>query len=223
MKEAPSISPWPGSAASAGLASCHVCDRVAPVEEEHCPRCGERLHIRKKEGIQRTIALLIASVVAYVPANLMPIMVVDQLGGGSEKSTIIGGVVTFWEMHAYPVAITIFIASVVIPLLKIAALVWLCAAAAGWGRIDGRRLTRIYWLTELVGRWSMVDVFVVAVMVTLIQLGNVMAIHPGPAALAFAAVVILTMLAAMAFEPRLLWDRVNAERKQLHAEDGEKE
>ena len=142
-----SVSPWPGSAASAGLASCHVCERVAPVAEENCPRCGERLHARKKEGIQRTLALLIASIVAYVPANLMPIMVVDQLGAGSEKSTIMGGVVTFWEMHAYPVAITIFIASVVIPLLKIAALFWLCAAAAGWGRFNGRRLTRIYWLT----------------------------------------------------------------------------
>jgi paraquat-inducible protein A len=153
--------------------------------------------------------------IAYVPANIMPIMVVEQLGGGAEANTIIGGVITFWEMHAYPVAITIFVASVVIPILKMLALFWLCAAAGGWVRIDGRRLTRIYWLTELIGRWSMVDVFVVAVMVTLIQLGNLMVIHPGPAALAFAGVVVLTMLAAMTFEPRLIWDRANAERKQL--------
>ncbi|MDA1007028.1 MAG: paraquat-inducible protein A [Verrucomicrobia bacterium] len=214
--------PWPGSAAAAGLASCHVCDRVAPVAERHCPRCGAHLHTRKKESIQRTMALLVASMIAYVPANMMPIMVVEQLGGGTEANTIIGGVITFWEMHAYPVAITIFVASVIIPILKMIALLWLCAAAGGWVRIDGRRLTRIYWLTEVVGRWSMVDVFVVAVMVTLIQLGNLMVIHPGPAALAFAGVVVLTMLAAMSFEPRLLWDRAKAGRKQLRkAREGE--
>ena len=215
MKKFVATVPWPGSAAAAGLASCHVCERVAPVDKHHCPRCGAHLHTRKKEGIQRTMALLFASFVAYVPANLMPIMVVEQIGGGREENTIMGGVITFWQMHAYPVAITIFVASVIIPVLKMIALLWLCAAAAGCMRVDGRRLTRIYWLTELVGRWSMVDVFVVAVMVTLIQLGNLMVIHPGPAALAFGAVVVLTMLAAMSFEPRLLWDRAHAGRKQL--------
>lgn len=215
MRKDATVAPWPGSAAAAGLASCHVCDQVAPVAEGRCPRCGAHLHARKREGVQRTLAFLIAALVAYVPANLMPIMMVEQLGGGSENSTILGGVVTFWQMEAYPVAITIFVASVVIPILKILALFWLCAAAGGWVPIDGRRLTKIYWLTEVVGRWSMVDVFVVAVMVALIQLGNLMAIYPGPAALAFGAVVVLTMLAAMAFEPRLLWDRVNAGRKRL--------
>ena len=93
------------------------------------------MHARKQEGIQRTLAYLFAALVAYIPANLMPIMVVEQIGGGSEKSTIIGGVVTFWEMEAYPVAITIFVASVVIPILKILALLWLCAAAAGWVKL----------------------------------------------------------------------------------------
>lgn len=201
------MKPWMGSAAAEGLASCHVCQRVSPLDAGACPRCGSRLHARKPQGIQRSVALLLASMVLYIPANVMPIMVVEQLGGGAEKSTILSGVATFWEMHAYPVAVTIFVASVMIPALKMIALVWLCAAAGGWVRIEPRRLTRIYWLTELVGRWSMVDVFVVAVLVALIQLGNLMSIHPGPAALAFGVVVVLTMLSAMAFDPRLLWDR----------------
>jgi paraquat-inducible protein A len=152
--------------------------------------------------------------VLYVPANVMPIMEVEQLGGGAEKSTILSGVATFWEMHAYPVAVTIFVASVLIPALKMMALAWLCAAAGGWVHLDPRRLTKIYWLTELVGRWSMVDVFVVAVLVALIQLGNLMSIHPGPAALAFGVVVVLTMLSAMAFDPRLLWDRAAENEEQ---------
>lgn len=201
------MKPWSGSAAAEGLAACHVCQRVSPLDAGACPRCGSPLHARKTQGIQRAVALLLAAMVLYVPANVMPIMVVEQLGGGAEKSTILSGVATFWEMHAYPVAITIFVASVMIPALKMLALVWLCAAAGGWVRIDPRRLTKIYWLTELVGRWSMVDVFVVAVLVALIQLGKLMSIHPGPAALAFGAVVVLTMLSAMAFDPRLLWDR----------------
>lgn len=217
------VPPWVGSAAASGLASCHVCDLVSPLEKGHCPRCGAHLHGRKVEGVQRTVALLIASMVAYIPANLMPIMVVEQIGGSSERNTILEGVVTFWQLHAYPVAITIFVASVVIPILKMIALTWLCAAAGGWVRIDARRLTRIYWLTEVVGRWSMVDVFVVAVMVTLIQLGNLMVIHPGPAALTFAGVVILTMFAAMSFDPRLIWDRAYAEKNQLRQTRGGEE
>ncbi|NNM31013.1 MAG: paraquat-inducible membrane protein A, partial [Akkermansiaceae bacterium] len=165
-----------------------------------------------------TVALLIAAVIAYIPANTMPIMRVDGLGGG-EESTILSGVATFWAMHAYPIAITIFVASVLIPVLKLVALMTLCAAAAGWLRMPPRRLTKIYWLTELVGRWSMVDVFVVAVLVALVQLGSLMSIHPGPAAVSFGLVVVLTMLAAMAFDPRLIWDRALAERPATPGEN----
>jgi len=137
-------------------------------------------------------------------------MTVTQLGQ-EEPSTILGGIVTFWQMQAYPVAIIIFIASVMIPGLKLVALASLCAVAKGWIKIEPKAATKIYYLTELVGRWSMVDVFVVAILVGLIHLGNIMNIRPGAAALAFAIMVILTMIAAHAFDPKLIWDQV---RKQ---------
>lgn len=190
-----------------GLAGCHACGKVSPVEAGKCPRCGTVLHMRKSNSIQRTIALLIAASALYVPANLLPIMSVLEFGGTSSK-TIITGMVEFWQSGAYPIAIVIFTASILIPLLKIVALVWLCAAACGKVDPSPKILGRIYWLTELLGRWSMVDIFVVAILVAMVQLGAYMTVLPGPGALAFAGVVILTMFAAMSFDPRLLWDRL---------------
>ena len=189
------------------LAACHTCDKVSDLSHHHCPRCGTPLHGRKVDSIQRCLALSFAGILAYIPANLMPIMLVTQLGV-EEKSTILGGVATFWEMHAYPVAITIFIASVMIPGLKFLALGFLCAAATGKIKMDPPFANRIYWLTELVGRWSMVDVFVVAILVGLVHMGDLMTIRPGPAAIAFGAMVVLTMLAAHAFDPKLIWDQI---------------
>ena len=116
---------------------------------------------------------------------------------------------TFWRQGAYPIAIVIFTASILIPLLKIVALTWLCLAAAGKVHPSPGMLGKIYWFTELLGRWSMVDIFVVGILVALVQLGNYMTITVGPGALAFAGVVVLTMFAAMSFEPRLLWDRLD--------------
>jgi len=186
---------------------CHTCGRAQSAELHSCSRCGSHLHFRKHASVQRCLALSIASIIAYIPANLWPIMVVTQLGA-SEPATILSGVVQFWKMKAYAVAIIIFTASVMIPGLKLIALFTLCAIAKGWLRIDATVATKIYWLTELVGRWSMVDVFVVAILVGLIQLGNVMSIHAGSASTAFALMVILTMFAAHAFDTRLIWDRV---------------
>jgi len=163
------------------------------------------MHSRKINSVQRCFALLIASVLAYIPANIWPIMVVTQLGA-TEPSTILGGVALFWQMKAYPVATIIFIASVLIPGLKLAALAWLCALAKGKVTMDPKSANKVYWLTEIVGRWSMVDVFVVAILVSLIQMGNLMSIEPGAAAISFALMVILTMLAAHAFDPRIIWD-----------------
>jgi paraquat-inducible protein A len=193
-------------AADQGLASCHVCGRLEPAAEGHCPRCGSRLHLRKPDSLARTIALLSGAVALYIPAMSLPVMNVSGLGGG-EASTILSGVITFWQMGSYPVAIIIFTASVLIPILKIAALVWLCLAATGKVRGSGNKLALTYHITEIVGRWSMVDVFVVAILACLVKLGTLMTITPGPAALSFAAVVILTMFSAMSFDPRLLWDR----------------
>ena len=166
--------------------------------------------MRNPSSLQRTLALTIAATVLYLPANLLPIMRVESLTEGTEASTIVGGVVTFWNAGAYPVAAIIFIASVVIPILKILALFWLCIAARA--NRSPIAATRVYRLTELVGRWSMVDVFVVAILVSVVQLGPLVSIKPGPAALAFAGVVVLTMFAAHAFDQRLIWDAANRVR-----------
>lgn len=193
------------SARDQNKVGCHTCSRVNPLKATHCQRCNSPLHSRRHDSVQRCLAFSLASIIVYIPANVWPIMTVTNLGR-TEESTILGGVATFWEMKAYPVAITIFIASVMIPALKLLALGWLCALSSGLIRTNPRRATRIYWLTELVGRWSMVDVFVVAILVALVQLGNIMSIAPGTAAVSFGLMVILTMLAALSFDPRVIWD-----------------
>jgi paraquat-inducible protein A len=190
-----------------GLAGCHTCGKVSPVKLGKCPRCGTHLHLRKPDSIQRTIALMIASTALYIPAQILPIMTVVELGDVTEN-TIITGMMTFWRQGAYPIALVIFTASILIPLAKIVALTWLCLAATGKLHPSPAMLGKIYWFTELLGRWSMIDIFVVGILVALVQLGNYMTITPGPGALAFAGVVVLTMFAAMSFDPRLLWDRL---------------
>lgn len=199
------------SAASKGLACCHLCGLLSKAEADHCPRCHSHLHLRKPYSLQRCWALLITGIILYIPANTLPIMETNLLGQ-SELSTILGGVVTLWHHGSYPIAIVIFIASVLVPLGKMLAIIWLCISLNTNHRIPAIHQTRIYRLTELVGRWSMVDVFVVAVLVGLIQLGGLMSIYPGAAALAFAGVVILTMLAAMSFDSRLIWDKLSPDR-----------
>ncbi|MES2569652.1 MAG: paraquat-inducible protein A [Verrucomicrobiota bacterium] len=193
----------PDSAAGRGLAICHGCAKLLPVELGSCTRCGAALHLRKPHSLQRTWALTLTAILLYFPANLLPMMHTTAFGGG-EKKTILGGVVLFWEHRAYLVAFVIFTASVVIPILKLIAIVALCLATRRCAR--PRAMTRLYRITELVGRWSMVDVFVVAILVAVVQLGALMSVEPGPAAVAFAGVVVFTMLAAMSFDPRLLWD-----------------
>ena len=197
------------SAQELGKVSCHICAQVGSIEKHVCDRCHSELHSRKTNSVQRCIALLFASVVAYIPANVWPIMVITQLGV-TEGSTILGGVAIFWQMKAYPIATVIFIASVLIPGLKIIALIWLCALAKGLVKMSPKSANKIYWLTELVGRWPMVDVFVVAILVALIQMGNFMSIEPGRAAVSFTFMVVLTMLAAHSFDPRIIWDRVRS-------------
>lgn len=193
----------PESAAARGLALCHSCGLVSPVQERRCPRCHASLHLRNRESLQRTWALTIAALVLYFPANLLPVLRVESITGAQEN-TIVGGVVQFWQDQDYPVAVIIFTASVMIPVLKIISIVWLCLATRT-GRWP-RAMTRLYRITEFVGRWSMVDIFVVAILVAVVQLGSVLSIHPGAAAVSFASVVVLTMLAAMSFDPRLIWD-----------------
>ena len=201
------MSEFPPRAVHSGLAGCHTCGKVSPVALGNCPRCGTHLHLRKPDSVQRTIALMVAAAALYIPANVLPIMTVVELGDVTEN-TIFTGMMTFWRQGAYPIALVIFTASILIPLLKIIALTWLCLAAKGKLHPSPTMLGKVYWFTELLGRWSMIDIFVVGILVALVQLGNYMTITPGPGALAFAGVVVLTMFAAMSFEPRLLWDRL---------------
>jgi paraquat-inducible protein A len=201
----------PASAAVRGLACCHSCGRVESMEAERCPRCHAPLHLRKPDSLQRTIALAIGAVVLYFPANLLPVLQVESTLQGTRQSTIVGGVVQFWKAGDYPVALIIFIASVMIPILKILSIVVLCLGARS-GR-SPRALTRLYRVTDYIGRWSMVDVFVVAILVGVVQLGSVITINAGEGALAFAGVVLLTIFAAHSFDPRLIWDAAAKERR----------
>lgn len=155
-------------------------------------------------SIQRTWALLLTASLLYIPANMLPIMH-TELFGTETPNTIIGGVISLWESGSYPIAIIILLASVVVPVAKIIILAWLNYSVHAQRSSSERTRIRYYRITEAIGRWSMIDVFVVAVLVALIQMGNTISIYPGQAALAFCAVVFITMVAAMTFDSRLIW------------------
>jgi paraquat-inducible protein A len=202
------MSGFPASTAAAqGLACCHVCLKVAPESLHRCPRCRAALHLREPNSLQRTLALVVTASLLYIPANVLPIMTTEQLGRAMD-STIIGGVVVLIHHGDYPIAAVIFIASVLVPLSKLFALSWLCWSVSRRQPTSHHERSRLYRAAELVGKWSMTDVFVVSILVALINLGGLLVITPGAAALAFGGVVIVTMLAAHAFDPRLIWDQL---------------
>jgi len=154
------------------------------------------------------MALLIAAAIMYIPANIYPIMTTEHLGQ-SIDSTIIGGVALLWKMHSYPIALVILLASVLVPIGKILSIAALCWTVRRGQITSQRQRAVLYRITQIIGKWSMVDVFVVAILVALIQISGIVVIRPGSAALAFAGMVILTMLAAESFDPRLIWDRMD--------------
>ncbi|MFL5284805.1 MAG: paraquat-inducible protein A [Rhodopila sp.] len=198
-----------------GLVS--VPDRHPGESHSHCPRCGSGLHARKPASITRTWAFLIAGAIFYIPANYYPVLTVVQLGAG-EPSTIIGGVEELIAAQMYPLAILVLTASVLVPVLKLAGLIMLLMAvlASSSGRhstIGLRQRTSIYFIVAWIGRWSMVDIFMESLLGALVQFGGLVTIDPGIGALAFCAVVILTMLSAEAFDPRLMWDAAQIERQ----------
>lgn len=194
------------TAASKGLASCHLCQKVASVELDKCPRCGTALHSRKSNSLNRTLALLCTATILYIPANIWPIMITDQFGSSIE-STILGGVVLLIQMDSIPVAVIIFIASVMVPVGKLLSLFYLCWTLKSGSSVSPRQRTIAYRITELIGKWSMIDVFVVSILVALVHIGKVLVIRPGIASIAFAALVIVTMIASKGFDPRLFWDK----------------
>ena len=193
------------SAASRNLAACHTCCKLSSADLHHCPRCGAALHLRKTDSIQRSLALLITASILYIPANIYPIMITDQLGV-PEESTILGGVVLLIQLGSVPIAAIIFIASVMVPLGKLFAMYYLLWSVKHQSGSERQR-TIMYTVTEFIGKWSMIDVFVVAILVALVHLGGLLVIRPGVAALSFAGVVMVTMVAAESFDPRLMWDQ----------------
>jgi len=197
-----------GNAMSTSLTGCHTCGLVCHMREEHhlvCPRCGSPLHFRKPQSIERSTALVIAAFIFYLPANLLPITHTAALGK-VQSDTIMSGVIYFISHGDWPLALVIFTASVAVPLLKLLILTYLLWTVKRRSRSRQLDRTKLYRITEAVGRWSMVDVFVVTVLVALVQLGFLANIEAGPGALYFSMVVIITMFAAMAFDPRLIWD-----------------
>jgi len=197
------------TARNAGLISCHSChllsQRPKQTSPMRCPRCGARLHDRKPNSISRTWALVLAAFVFYIPANVLPITIVISLGK-VQSDTIMSGVIYFIQTGMWPIALVIFLASIFIPLLKLLILTFLLISVqrkSSWRRRDR---TRLYRITEIIGRWSMVDIFVVTILVALVHMGGLATIHAGPGAIFFGAVVVITIFAAMGFDPRLIWD-----------------
>ena len=172
---------------------------------DRCPDCGSRCHLRKPYSLQNTIAWLITSILLYIPANTVPVMTTYHFGEPSHN-TILSGVIYLWEKGSYLISTVIFLASIVVPLGKIITLSYLCISVYRKDVTALKAKTRAYEITELLGKWSMIDVFVVLTLVTLVQLGHTIAIQSNVGILAFAGVVICTMLAAKSFDPRLLWD-----------------
>ncbi len=192
-----------GRAIDSGLHHCHTCHLLS--RDLRCPRCNTRNHLRKVHSIQYTLAWLITAMLFFIPANLLPIMYTTTLGNPS-GATIIDGVIILWEMGSYPIAIIIFFASIILPLAKGMVLFWLCYISRQPPSTQNAAYTQIYRITELIGKWSMIDVFVVTVLVTLVQLGNLMSITPGLGVVCFGAMVVCQMISVHAFDPRLMWD-----------------
>ena len=201
----------PATARSLGLVRCHDCSLLAAAHLETCPRCGARLHLRKPDSLGRTTALVLAALILYLPANLLPITVTTAIGT-RQADTILSGVIYFMQTGSWEIASVIFIASVFVPFAKLIILVLLLVSVRFRWRWRPRDRTVLYRLTELVGRWSMVDIYVVTILVALVRLGAVATIEAGPAAVYFAAVVVLTMFAAESFDPRLIWDALEEEQ-----------
>ena len=200
------------TAAQAGLLSCEACQMLSrpasASEPGFCRRCGEQLEWRRHGSVETTWALVIAAAICYIPANALPVLNTTTLGS-SEGDTILGGVVFLYTSGSWPLALIVLIASVMIPLGKLVALVYLLITVQRGSVKSGHERTRLYRMVEFIGRWSMLDVFVDTFTVALVQLQPLMSVAPGAGVLFFAAVVVLTMLAAEAFDPRLIWDSAN--------------
>ncbi len=198
------------TATQLGLVRCSACSLVVqePEAGRHaiCPRCEAPLHRRLPNSLARTWALLIAAAVLYIPANLFPIMRTASLGEVPQSDTILSGVVELWVRGSWDLAIIVFVASIVVPLLKIAILMTLLITTGRHSSWRRKERGKLYRFVEFIGHWSMLDIFVVALMAALVRFQSLADVTPGPGAVAFGAVVVLTMLASKSFDERLIWD-----------------
>ncbi|MDF2367662.1 paraquat-inducible protein A [Sneathiella sp.] len=200
----------PVTAKSTGAVSCHVCGllvsgRYIAEHSADCPRCDAVLHSRKINSLSRTWALLIAAAVLYIPANVYPVLTLVSFGQ-STTNTIMGGVIELAQSGQLVIAVIVFVASVFVPIFKIVALLFLVVSVQLRLKIQRRKRALLYRFTEFIGRWSMIDIFMISILIGLVKLQALATVTAGPGAIAFAAVVIITMFAAMAFDPRLIWD-----------------
>jgi paraquat-inducible protein A len=198
----------PPTASELNLCLCHSCGLACDMTDEphECPRCDAPLHRRKTNSLTRTWAYMFAALAFYVPANLLPVMNTVMLGNGAD-STIMSGVLEFWEAGAWDIALIIFIASIAVPGIKFVALTLLLTTVqrdSAWAR---KERSKLYRFVELIGYWSMLDVLVVALVAALVKFQALGDIEPRPGILFFGLVVVFTMLAAMSFDPRLIWDK----------------
>jgi len=195
------------TASEAGLVLCHDCHKLLPVADNHrhCPRCGAALHLRKPDAINRTWALVITAALLSFPANILPIMKVDFLGS-SDYSTILDGIIYFFQTGSYGIGIIILTASVLVPCFKIIGIFLILLSIHYRWQSWLKHKTLLFRIIEFIGRWSMLDIFVIALLQVLVNFGNITSIETAPAATFFTGVVLSTMFAAITFDPRLLWD-----------------
>jgi len=192
------------------LCLCHGCGHACDLHlhPHRCEQCHAPLHARKAHAVTRAWAYLLTSLVFYVPANLLPVMHTEMLGQGSD-STIVGGVIEFWESGAWDIALIIFIASIGVPAVKFIAMMLLLVTVQRHSAWACRQRTKLYRFVELIGYWSMLDVLVVALVAALVQMRELGTIEPRAGILFFGLVVVFTMLSAMSFDPRLIWDNAS--------------
>ena len=193
------------TARDAGLIGCHTCGKVSAAHTPTCPRCGAALHSRKPASLQWVWALWIVGLLCYVPANILPMLVTTTIGT-SHSATIIGGAIELAAHGDYPVAAIILLASVAIPLSKFFSIAYLAISVQRRVRLNPHARIHLYDYVEFIGRWSMIDVFVVAILTALVQMGFLASITPGYAAVFFALSVAFTMFSAQAMDPRMIWD-----------------
>jgi paraquat-inducible protein A len=201
------------TARDAGLVACRRCARVWPLATPACARCGSKLRSRDPRAISRVWAWWLAGVLAYIPANVWPMLETRSLFESYDATIIRGALDLLWEGNV-GISVIILVASVGIPLAKFFAIAFLALSVRNGSRLRAGRRMQLYEIVEYIGRWSMIDVFVVAILASLVQLNMVVTIQPGPASLAFALSVIFTMLSAQAFDPRAIWDGIEDEAKR---------